>query len=349
MPSSLELPVPAMRVSPIVVFALVGVSLVSVSLGQEPGDVMQTKDQTELVLDGETAVLPPGSIVTVEKSEKAEADSLWCRTAIGTGSVARKDLMTCQDAVAVWQEMIAAGDDSAYFRLGFAHDQLGDFNRSEEDFNACVWYYPWSTEAIMYRGFARVKLGQAKKAERDCSVAIRLQPTPDAYVNRANARLVLGDGQGALADGDEALALDPENLYGLVNRGSAQRMLGHFDRAVADYESAAAIDGSSYALNRNFAFLRSACPDAQYRDGGKALELAKKACEATSYRDSWSLSSLAAACAETGDWDAAMKWETEAIARDKLKRNEAEHKRRLEAYQAKQPFRFQVGEPVLDD
>ena len=185
--------------------------------------------------------------------------------------------------------------------------------RSEDDFNACVWYFPQSADAIAYRGFARVKLGQPKKAERDCSVAIRMLPGADGYVNRANVRLVLGNGEGALADCDEGLRLDPENLVGLVNRGTAQRMLGHFDQAIADYERAAAIDGDSFAVNRNYALLRAACPDPRYRDGGKAMLLAKKACEATGYRDSWSLSSLAAACAETGDWDAAVKWETEAI------------------------------------
>ena len=341
-----------MRFLQIFVGLVLSLELLDACLAQQPGDVMQARDKADLVVDGETvAVLPQGTVVVVEKSEKAEPKMLWCRAIGGgdTGWIARNDLMTCQEAVAVWEEMIAGGDVSAYFWLGLAHDQLGDFNRSEEDFNACMWYYPESVDAIANRGFARLKLGQTKKAERDCSVAIRMLPGEAAYVNRANARLVLGNGEGALADCDEALEIDPETLYGYINRGSAQRLLGHFDKAVADYEHAAQLDGDSFAVNRNYALLRAACPAAEYRDGAKAIEMAKKACDATNYRDSWSLSSLAAACAETGDWDGAVKWETEAIARDKLKRNEPEHKRRLELYQARQPFRFKVGEPVLDD
>jgi tetratricopeptide (TPR) repeat protein len=339
-----------MRLLQIISGALLGLVLFGICLGQQPGDVLQTKENTNLIVDGETvAVLQQGTTVTVENSKKPERDKVWCRTGSGTGWVAVDDLMTCQDAVAVWQKMIEDGDVSGYFLLGLAHDQLGEFIRSEEDFNACIWYYPQSVEAVESRGFARLKLGQAKRAERDSSVSIRMSPSAGGYGNRANARLVLGDGAGALADCDEALKLDPENLVVLINRGSAERMLGHFDKAVADYERAAAIDDSSFAVNRNFAFLRAACPDPAFRDGGKAMEMAKKACEATSYRDSWSLSSLAAACAETGDWDAAVKWENEAIALDKLKRNEPEHKRRLESFQAKQLYRFKVGEPVLDD
>ncbi|HEX4144824.1 MAG TPA: tetratricopeptide repeat protein [Pirellulales bacterium] len=329
---------------------LLGLGMWTVCLGQQPGDVMQTRHNADLVVDGETAaVLQQGSIVTVEKSKKADDDLLWCRTPNGTGWIARGDLMTCQDAVPVWQKMIEDGNVAGYFLLGLAHDQLGDFKAAAEDFNACMWYFPSSVESVERRGFARLKLGLTKRAEQDSAAAIRMQPNPESYVNRANARLVLGNGEGALADCNTALETDPDNLYGLINRGSAERMLGQFDKAVADYERAAAIDDKSYAVNRNFAFLRAACPDPAFRDGAKALELAKKACEATNYRDAWSLSSLAAASAETGDWDAAVKWENEAIAVDKLKRNEPEHKRRLEAFQAKQPYRFKVGEPVLDD
>ena len=339
-----------MRLLQIALGMTLGLCLLNVCLGQQPGDAMQTRDKTDLIVDGQTvAVLQPGTVVTVEKSKKPEPDLLWCRTVSGTGWIARNDLMTCQDAVAVWQQMIADGDYTAYFLLGLAHDQLGDFNRSEEDFNAFMYYYPSSVEAIDNRGFARLTLGDARRAERDSSVSIRMLPSAAGYGNRANVRLVLGNGAGALADCDEALKLDPESMIVFVNRGSAERMLGHFDKAIADYERAAAIDDNFFAVNRNYAFLRAACPDPAYRDGGKALELAKKACEATSYRDAWSLSSLAAACAETGDWDAAVKWENEAIALDKLKRNQPEHKRRLESYQAKQPYRFKPGDPVLDD
>ena len=190
------------------------------------------------------AVLPQGSVVTVEKPKKPERRFVVVpdRTVEPAGSPA-SDLMTCQDAAAVWQKMIADGDVSAYFLLGLAHDQLGDFSRSEEDFNACMWYYPESVEAVENRGFARLKLGQTQTGgTRFFGFDSHAAQAPRAYGNRANARLALGNGEGALADCDEALKLDPESLLVLVNRGSAERMLGHFDKAVADYERAAAID-----------------------------------------------------------------------------------------------------------
>ncbi|HEY1784141.1 MAG TPA: hypothetical protein VGG30_01285, partial [Pirellulales bacterium] len=267
----------------------------------------------------------------------------------GDGRVNLRKLMTCRDAVELWQDFIADGDPSCYFALGLAHDQLGEFKQAEADFNAYIWHFPLSAEAVTQRGAARLRQSRLKEAEQDCTVVIHMQGEPEGYINRANVRLALGKGEGALADCNTALELDAVSFYGFLNRGTSQRLLGHFDQALADYDLARRIDDGSFALNRNEALLRAACPAEQFRDGEKAMQLAKKACEATNYRDSWSLSSLAAAAAERGDWDAAVKWETEAIAHDKLTRNLPEHNRRLSAYRNRQAWRLTIGEPVLDD
>ena len=55
------------------------------------------------------------------------------------------------------------------------------------------------------------------------------------------------------------------------------------------------------------------CPEAKYRDGGKAVESATRACELTKWKSSEFLNTLAAAYAESGDFDAAVTWQTRAI------------------------------------
>lgn len=55
------------------------------------------------------------------------------------------------------------------------------------------------------------------------------------------------------------------------------------------------------------------CPQADVRDGGKAVELAKRACAVTGYKNPVLLNTLAAAYAEQGDFSAAVTLATNAL------------------------------------
>ncbi len=65
-----------------------------------------------------------------------------------------------------------------------------------------------------------------------------LERSPDdasAWSNRGNVRLALGDPQGAIADQDRAVALEPASADPRINRGTAEEALGLWERAAADY------------------------------------------------------------------------------------------------------------------
>jgi tetratricopeptide (TPR) repeat protein len=99
------------------------------------------------------------------------------------------------------------------------------------------------SEAYNNRGAARHARGDLDGALADFDRALALNPRyPEAYNNRGAARHARGDLDGALADFDRALALVPRRDAATIyhNRGAARR--GDFDGAIADFSRALEID-----------------------------------------------------------------------------------------------------------
>ena len=70
------------------------------------------------------------------------------------------------------------------------------------------------------------------------------------------------------------------------------------------------------------------------------MEAAKRACELTDWKVANYLRTLAAACAEDGQFDEAVKWEEKALADQPPKPAQAEEARqRLQLYREKKPYR----------
>jgi serine/threonine-protein kinase len=64
---------------------------------------------------------------------------------------------------------------------------------------------------------------------------------------------------------------------------------------------------------RNLAWLLATCPDANVRNGEKAVEYAKKARELWEWNSPIRFDTLASAYAEAGDFDNAVKWENKYL------------------------------------
>jgi Flp pilus assembly protein TadD len=80
------------------------------------------------------------------------------------------------------------------------------------------------------------------------------------------------------------------------------------------------------------------CPEDRLRNGAKAVELAKRVCQATAYKNAAALDVLAAACAETGRFPDAISAVTAALALPGLSpETQAQLLQRLELYRAGRP------------
>ena len=135
-----------------------------------------------------------------------------------------------------------------------------------------------------------------------------------------------------------SLEADDSNEQVLRSRGDAYLNIGKHTEAVKDYERAVKLKPDDSGLLNNFAWVLATSPDEKVRDGKRAIELGTKSCELTDYKAAHILSTLAAAYAETGDFENARKWSEKAVelGDDEVK---DELKKELDTYKQNKPFR----------
>src|SRR5262249_55182102 len=146
---------------------------------------------------------------------------------------------------------------------------------------------------------------------------------------------------------------DPDNFAARRFRADAYLNIGKHAEAIADFDKALALKDNDESLLNNFAWVLATSPDDKLRDGPRALKLATKAAESSGYETPHILSTLAAAYAETGDYDNAMKWSKKSVElaqkevdnakpeddKSKLESDRDQLKKELESYQDHKPVR----------
>jgi tetratricopeptide (TPR) repeat protein len=136
-------------------------------------------------------------------------------------------------------------------------------------------------------------------------------------------------------DDETAKRLRFEALRG---RADAYLGMGKHVEAVKDFAKAVKLDGEDTLVLNNYAWVLATSPEDEVRDGKRAVELATKAVELTDEKEAHILSTLAAAYAEAGDFEAARKWSQKSVDM-----NDPEHAeqlaKELASYQEDKPWR----------
>jgi tetratricopeptide (TPR) repeat protein len=178
----------------------------------------------------------------------------------------------------------------------------------------------WS--AADYDNHGNDLLNQHKFAEsrKYFDAAIRIEPAGwSAYYNRATAFQKEQNWKAAINDLNRTIQLQPAFFMASWERSIIYESIGNYAGALKDLNALTRVTyevgntgGMALALDLR-ASLRATCPDPSFRDGKAAVADAKKACDLSKWKEAQYIDTLAAAYAQSGDFDSAIRYEQQAI------------------------------------
>jgi len=259
-----------------------------------------------------------------------------------------------------------------YQNRGEIYREREEFEKAITQFTKVLELQPGSLLPLVHRAEAYLNNGQLEEALADVELVLEEQSLVAAHRLRAEVLAQMNRIDDAIAEIEQiasaeptqielkmqlalyylvdkkpskaitaytdVLNVDSENFLALRSRGDAYLNLGKHAEAIEDFEKALKLQSDDPALLNNLAWVLATSPDEEVRDGDRAIDLATKACELTNYNKPHILSTLAAAFAESGNFDSAIEWSQKAVNMDDPEHSD-QLKQELASYKQGQPWR----------
>jgi tetratricopeptide (TPR) repeat protein len=228
-----------------------------------------------------------------------------------------------------------------FLKRGNEWQKKKEYDKSIKDFDEAIRLDPKLALAYVSRGNAWQMKQDFDKAIKDYDEAIRLDPKfALTYVGRGMSWYYKKDYDKAIKDFGQAIGLDSKDVYAYYRRAIACQHKGDYDKAIQDYDQVIRLDGNYSGGLNDLAWLLATCPEAKFRDGKRAIELATKVCDLTAWKEPAWFDTLAAAYAEGGQFEEAAKWQEKFLQSAKIPKAEVEGaKERLQLYRDMKPYR----------
>lgn len=234
----------------------------------------------------------------------------------------------------------------ALHNRGVSYAESGQFAEAFDDFNLVLEMNPVFGKAYTNRGTLFVEAGDLNSAEQDYKQACRLDSKlSSARLGLARVCHIGGRWDEAYAHFTAAAKLDPDNPGILCSRGDLLADMGRYAEALADYAEAIEIKPSFAHAYRNGAWLLATCPDETFRDPENAVLGARQALEFEYGERHVALDTLAAALANAGNYQEAIKTLEEALELAPSA-SRPDYLARIKLYETGTPFRTQPAAVV---
>ena len=182
--------------------------------------------------------------------------------------------------------------------------------------------------------------GETEPAIERFLAAIRLAPDS---ADQAHFQLALllrqsGEFEEAVTHLRQTVRLTPGVARAHYELANTYKALGDSKAALPELRHTVRLAPGFVPAVNDLAWLLATSSETALRDGGEALGLAKSLVGESGPRNHTSFDTMAAACAELGDFDAAVRWQRRAI-RDCPDEVRAEYEARLRLYESQTPYR----------
>jgi tetratricopeptide (TPR) repeat protein len=227
----------------------------------------------------------------------------------------------------------------ARVNLGLAMRQAGRVAEAVEQYRAALQRTPDHAAAHYNLANALHDLGQFDEAAAEYREALRITPShARAHNNLGLEYLRRAAADQALAHFQEATRVDPDLPEAHYNVAHLLHARGDLTGAARALRTAVRLRSDAAGWLAELAWLLATAPDGTVRDGAEALRLAERAQRLSDRPTADILDVLAAAFAETGDYDMALEIVGEAI-RIAPSAQKAVLSDREARYRTRRPFR----------
>lgn len=198
--------------------------------------------------------------------------------------------------------------EEVFFVIARLHRQGGEKGEAVAAFQEVLRINPYDRKALLDLGHLYLRDGQASLAAGHLEKLVQHLPQNlDALSLLATAKMQLGELLVVEGLCRRILALDPNHATAYLNLGLVSESKKDFSAAIGHYRAALKILPTwDIALNQ-LAWILATAPEENLRDGALALDLASRLHQLTRGSQPVFLRTLAAALAENGQFEEALK------------------------------------------